>query len=341
MPEFLHGLPQWASVAAYVAFAVLVAAVVRALLRRWLSRLVAAHDTAFSHVLAGSLPRPIAVATFLFMIGAGIKWMPLPEAVTSDLRKYLPIAIGSVGIVLVMRVALRAIDAYGRSNPELKSTAGIGRAVTWILGVAAITIFVSDALGISLAPALTALGVGSLAVGLGLQDTLSNFFAGLYLLADKPVRPGDFIKIDGGQEGYVEAIGWRSTHLRTLGNNFVIVPNATLSKAILVNYNRPNPRLGIEVRVDVSNENDADAVEAILTDEAERAIDIEGVVDDPKPVVRFTPGFGDGSFGFSIYLHARAYADQGFVQHTLRKRILSRFRQANVKLLPGPIARRA
>lgn len=210
----------------------------------------------------------------------------------------------------------------------------------WILGLAAITLYVSDALGISLAPALTALGVGSLAVGLGLQDTLSNFFAGLYLLADKPVRPGDYIKIDGGQEGFIEAIGWRSTHLRTLGNNYVIVPNATLSKAVLINYNRPNPRLAAEVRVDVSNENDLDLVERLLGEEAARAVDIEGVEGDPKPVVRFNPGMGDGFFGFTIYFHVRAYADQGFAQHTLRKRVLSRLREADIKLVQGPILQR-
>ncbi len=66
---------------------------------------------------------------------------------------------------------------------------------------------VFDALGVSSAPALTALGVGSLSVALALQDTLSNFFSGSYLLIDRPVRPGEFVRLDSGQEGYVDAIG--------------------------------------------------------------------------------------------------------------------------------------
>ena len=70
--------------------------------------------------------------------------------------------------------------------------------------MAIVAVLVSDALGVSLAPALTALGVGSLAVALALQDTLSNFFSGLYLVVDKPVRPGDFIRIDPSYEGYVD-----------------------------------------------------------------------------------------------------------------------------------------
>jgi small-conductance mechanosensitive channel len=337
MLDSLRELPTWVVAVGYVAVALTVAAIVRALLRRWLARLVAAQGSAWSRVLAGSLPRPLAIATFLFMIGAGIRWMPLPDPITADVRKYLPIAIGIVGISLVMRVALRSIDAYGEHNPELRSTAGIGRAAAWIVGLAAIAIFVSDALGISLAPALTALGVGSLAVGLGLQDTLSNFFAGIYLLADKPVRPGEFIKIDGGQEGFVEAIGWRSTQLRTMGGNLVIVPNATLSKAVIINYDRPTRALGIDVRVDVSSDNDADLVERLLAEEAARAVDIPGVVAESPPSVQFAPGLGDGFLGFSIYLQVRSYADQGAVKHALRKRVLARLRDAKVKLVEGPI----
>src|SRR5436189_26412 len=87
------------------------------------------------------------------------------------------------------------------------------------------TIMALESLGVPVAPLLTTLGVGSLAVALALQETLANFFAGLYLLADRPVRPGDYIKIHDGEEGFVQAIGWRSSRLRTTKNNIVIVPN--------------------------------------------------------------------------------------------------------------------
>ena len=131
-----------------------------------------------------------------------------------------------------MRVSLNAVSAYSETFPQVRSTAGMARAITWIVGLAFLAVLGSDALGISLAPrAYRALGVGSLAVALALQDTLSNFFSGVYLILDKPIRPGDFVRLDGGSEGYVETIGWRSTHLRTLAPSLIIVPNATLSKA--------------------------------------------------------------------------------------------------------------
>jgi small-conductance mechanosensitive channel len=188
-------------------------------------------------------------------------------------------------------------------------------------------VIVSDALGVSLAPALTALGVGSLSVALALQDTLSNFFAGVYLVVDKPVRPGDFIRVDPSFEGYVESIGWRSAHLRTLTNNLVIIPNTTLSKSIITNFTLPTPHVASSVRVDVPFDADLDKVEDALADEAKRSVDIPGVAEAPAPSVAMNPGFVDGGVGFSIFFHVRSFGDQAPVQHAIRRRVAARLKR--------------
>src|SRR5207244_1958155 len=82
--------------------------------------------------------------------------------------------------------------------------------------------------------------IGRFAVAVALQDTLGNFFAGLYLQADRPVRIGDYVRVDTGDEGTVMHIGWRSTRLRTLTNNTVVLPNERLSKAVVTNYSLPD-----------------------------------------------------------------------------------------------------
>jgi small-conductance mechanosensitive channel len=238
-----------------------------------------------------------------------------------------------------MRIALASILAYGDSYPQLKSSAGIGRAITWIIGLALIAVLMSDALGISLAPALTALGVGSLAVALALQDTLSNFFAGLYLLLDRPIRPGEFVRLDGGQEGYVDAIGWRSTHLRTLAPSTIIVPNATLSKAVITNFRMTNPRLTLATPIDVELSADPVAVQGSLEQELKGALEIPGVEPTPAPVVRFT--FGDRGLTFTLYVTVTPAADGGLVQQELRRRAIARLRGEGVKLAePNPFVKR-
>jgi small-conductance mechanosensitive channel len=330
--DWLEKLQWWWIAAAYFAFWALVAWLLRSLLGRSLARVASLRRDELSEVLAKSLPRPAGIAVLLVALGAGARLLPLPDRRLSEAHRLVALALAVLGVAVIMRVALRAIDAYGRSRPELKSSSGIGKAATWVIGLGVVAVLVCDSLGISLAPALTALGVGSLAVALALQDTLSNFFSGLYLVVDKPVRPGDFIKVDPTYEGYVESIGWRSTHLRTLSNNLVIIPNAVLSKAIITNYTLPTPHVASSVRIDVPFEADLDQVEDALNDEAKRSVDVPGMADAPAPSVAMSPGFVDGGVGFTVAFHVRSYGDQGPVQHTLRRRIAARLKKEGVVL---------
>jgi small-conductance mechanosensitive channel len=238
-------------------------------------------------------------------------------------------------------MAGKAIDAYGRSNPALRSSAGIGQAVTWVLGLAVIALLASDAVGVSLAPLLTALGIGSLAVALALQDTLSNFFAGLTLISDKPFRPGDFVRLEGGaQEGYVETLGWRSTHLRTLSGAVVIIPNAVLAKGVITNFGAQNPRLVLRVRVEVAPGSEVDKVEAVLANEALACTVVTGVRADPAPSVLFLPGCGWRGLGFTVVSQLEPSADAERVEHHFRKRLYARLlREGIVIARAAPLPR--
>jgi small-conductance mechanosensitive channel len=330
--ETLEKLPLWAFLVAYLMFWTVVSVLVHSLLRRWLTGIAKVQHTEVTEVLAASLPRPAAVGVFLVGLAEGVRFLPASEVHVESIRRLFTASFALLGVAVIVRVAMRFIDAYGRSNPDLKSSAGIGKAITIVLGICLSAVLVSDALGISLAPALTALGVGSLAVALALQDTLSNFFSGLYLVVDKPIRPGDLVRVDPTYEGYVESIGWRSTHLRTLANNRVIIPNGTLSKAIITNYSEPTPLVQASVRVDVGLDAEIDRVEDILKDEAARAVDIPGLAAEPPPGVSLTPGFTDGLIGFTIFFHAQSFAQQYGVQNALRKRVALRLRKERVPL---------
>ena len=198
-------------------------------------------------------------------------------------------------------------------------------------------LILSGHLGIAITPVLTALGVGGLAVALALQDTLSNLFAGLHLLADRPIRVGDFVRLESGIEGFVEDIGWRSTRIRLLPNNLVIVPNAKLAQSTITNYHLPEPRMSLLIPVSVSYAEDPDHVERVLVEEAAgAAAEVPGLLPEPAPFVRFVPGFGDSSLDFTLICSVARFVDQYLVQHELRKRILRRFRAEGIAI-PFPI----
>ncbi len=340
MLDSLHALPLWPVVTAYLLAALFGAVIVRNTLKHWLDRARPRMDAHLGQVLAASLPRPAGAAFFLFAVSVGLRWFPLPPKLETLTRHVLPFLLGTLAVVVLMRVALRSIDAYGQSHPALKSSAGIARAITWIAGMALVAVIVSDAVGVSLAPALTALGVSSLAVALALQDTLSNFFSGVYLLLDQPIRPGDFIRLEGGQEGYVDSIGWRSTHLRTLAPSLIIVPNATLSKAVITNFRASNPRLVLQTPVEVALDADPEVVERILVEEMKQAASIAGVSATAAPFVRFAPGIGERGLAFTLYCTVAPETDGGLVQQELRKRVIVRLRREGIPLAE-PIPRAA
>jgi small-conductance mechanosensitive channel len=335
MLALVHESPVSLVLIAYAALAAGLGLAAWRLSKAWL-RVVADHNKTDLHdVLAASLPRPIGAAVSLFVIDTGLHWFPVPDALETMGHRWMRFGLGIFIVLTLARVARKAIDAYGRSNPELRSSSGLGKAIIWVIGLSATALLASDALGISLAPALTALGVGSLAVALALQDTLSNFFSGIYLLVDKPVRPGEFIRIESGPEGYVEAIGWRATLLRTLAPSVVIVPNATLAKSVLTNFRGNNPRLSIDLRVDVALGSDRDKVEELLILIAKGAVDVPGVRKEPAPLVRFNPGASDRGLGFTVSYALESTADGGLVQSELRKRIFARLVSEKIAL-PSP-----
>jgi small-conductance mechanosensitive channel len=212
---------------------------------------------------------------------------------------------------------------------------GILKGTILLIGLVMILSF----LGISITPIITALGVGGLAVALALQDTLANLFAGIHILIEKSIRVGDFIKLETGQEGFVEDITWRTTRIRMLPNNMVIIPNSKLAQSIVTNYHLPDKRMSCLIPVSVSYNSDPEHVEKVLLDIAMKAIeDIPGLLHEPKPTVRFIPGFGNSSLDFTLVLYVREFTDQFLVQHEIRKRIFKRFKEENIEI-PYPVQR--
>ncbi len=194
-------------------------------------------------------------------------------------------------------------------------------------------IVIMSFLGISIAPLLTALGVGGLAVALAFKDTLENLFAGIHILIEKTIRVGDFIRLESGQEGYVEDITWRTTRIKMIQNNMVIIPNSKLSQSIVLNYSLPEDKMSMPVAVSVSYDADPDFIERILIEEISRAKEeIQGLERDFEPVVRFNPGFGESSLDFTVICQIKHINLQVPILHELRKRILSRFKKEGVEI---------
>jgi small-conductance mechanosensitive channel len=273
-------------------------------------------------------------------LAAAIEIAQLPERTTHVLNlTFVSVIILSVTITVANVVGV-LISRLGERKSLALAVTGLAqtsaRAAVLVVG----GLVLLGALGVQITPLLTALGVGGLAVALALQDTLSNLFAGLHLLADRPIRVGDYVRLADGIEGYVMDVGWRSTRVRRLENSIAIVPNSAVAKAAIVNYDMPESRVGITIRVTVDYASDVDRVEELLNDEAARAAGVvSGLLREPQPGVKLIPGFGEAGFEFTLACHVARYTDQFAVQHELRKRIARRFRSEGIVFATAPGAR--
>ena len=284
--------------------------------------------------LLESLPIPLL---FLCSIYAGMELLPLPHRLEHLASKLIFSLTVLVVFYFPARVLVIFLRRVGERNPGMEQATNPAILVVRALFAILAIIIVLENLGISLTAIWTTLGVGSVAVALALQETLSNLFAGLYLLAERPVNPGDYIKLDSGQEGYVMQISWRSTRLRTQANNVVFVPNSTMAKAVITNYSMPELRVSVTITTRVAYGSDPREVEKVLLDVTREAAKegFPGLLLDPAPSVALNPGFGESSLDFSLGVNVRRFEDQVPVQSELRKRILSRFAALGI-IVPFP-----
>ena len=290
-------------------------------------------DTRLDDIIIASIKTPSILWILAIAVYVTIGTSEIPE-------KYAFYLIKTLHVVIIASVTIAAANLTGKMFrhyvekteipvPTTGLTHGLIKGLILVVGF----LIILGSLGISITPLITALGVGGLAVALALQDTLSNLFAGIHILVEKPLRVGDFIKLETGQEGYVEDIGWRTTRVRMLSNNMVIIPNSRLSQSILTNYCLPEKRMSLLIPIGVSYSSDPEKIERILVEEAKQGTkDIPGLLAEPEPFVRFIPGFGESSLDFTLICQVREFVDQYLAQHELRKRIFKRFNEEGIEI---------
>jgi small-conductance mechanosensitive channel len=210
--------------------------------------------------------------------------------------------------------------------PRLVSN--LGSSLLVLLGS---SIVLSSVWGADLGGFLTALGVGSLVLGLALQDSLGNIFSGVALLAEQPIALGDWIEI-GDNQGRVVEVNWRAVHLLTLADVLLVVPNSELGKTSFKNFSRPTPAYLETVTIGFSYDDPPNRVRELLR---RTALEVEGVGMEPPPEVNVV-GYGDFAITYEVEFRCPDH-EQGQV---IRKDFLARLwymARRNHLTIPYPI----
>jgi len=291
-------------------------------------------SAAWDDILTNSLRGLILFWTLLAGAAAAEKYLRLRPGLDKPLSQALTI----LAILSVTHFLSRLIVGYVSLGLSRASGFPISllRNLTATLVYALGLLVVLDYLKISITPLITALGVGGLAVALALQDTLSNLFAGIHILATRKVRSGDYIKLESGEEGYVRDITWRNTAIEVLAGNLVIVPNSKLASAIVTNFDLPASDSAVLVEVGVAYKTDLRKCEEVIVEVAKGIMArVPGGVTDFTPFVRFHT-FGDFAIQCTVILRGCRFVDRYMIKHEFVKDLHERFNREGIEI-PFPI----
>lgn len=310
---------------------------VRFILASVLPRLTAATNTDLDDRILERVSPPLTL--FVVCTGAyyAVRYLQLPAKV----QMVASGAIFVVNVIIFTNIAYRVIDEimnwYATTLAE-KGREGLDRQLIPLAEKILVIFLVGTALIITLKhfnydvlSLVTALGIGSLAIGMAAKDTLAHVISGFTLMIDRPFRIGDRIQLSGGQMGDVADIGLRSTKIRTLDNTLLIIPNSDLCNTILLNQAFPDIRAKGRVSVGVSYGSDVELVKQLLV---ETALEIQDVLREPAPEAFFV-SFGDSALNMALFFWVDDYGKLFGTSDKINSLILQRFRDRGI-VIPFP-----
>ena len=301
--------------------------------------------TALVRGLKGA-PILIVVSLYLSFV---TKMMSMPEPVEHLLTYVFFVIL----IITVMQVISRTATAILNNiivarHENLSETSLLTDMVSWSIYFMGFIIILAEC-DISITPFITAMGVGGMAVALGMQETLASVFAGFTMIFAPQIRNNDFVRLSSGQEGRIVDIAWRYTTIENLEGNTIVVPNKQIASAVLTNYSVPAQDIKVKLQCGVAYDSDLDKVEQVVLEVAQKIQDdvtkdilvSKGKIAEDESVTTADPGiffhtFGDSAIEFSVTLNCKDFTHQYRMKHEFIKALTKRFREEGIEI-PFPI----
>ena len=274
------------------------------------------------------------IFTLIIFIGLyfGLKILSILQPYVAWINKIFFIIFTLLVSLIIARILAIFTSSWLKVKEKFEKTP---RLITKIVSITIYLIailIIMDHFHIQITPLVTALGLGGLAVALAFQSTLSNFFAGLHIISDRPVNIGDYVELEGDISGYIMDIGWRSTKIKTLPNNIVIIPNSKLAESIITNESMPKQEMSVVVQCGVSYNSNLDKVEKVTIDVAKKIQKtIKGAVKSFEPFIRYHT-FGDSNINFSVILRVEKPVDKYLVVHEFIKALKKRYDKEKIEI---------
>jgi small-conductance mechanosensitive channel len=302
---------------------------------RGLRRIAARTTTDLDDRILDILDRPVRRLVVVIGTYLAVRELPLPAQVGMMVSGVLAIFIAVVAVRVATQVSLVLLLAYGSRVEDDVGKERFAKdyvpLLTKILGAVFFVvalIYVLHHFGQNVSSLLAALGIGGAAIALGARDTISHMIAGFMILVDRPFRPGDRIKLVSGEIGDIVEVGTRSTRIKLLDQNMLVVPNSDLMNQRVVNLTYPAhpPQAALEVRVAYGS--DVEAVKQLVLGVLKQ---VPEVLAEPAPTALFT-AFGDHALVLTLTYTISQFADAARAQDQVRVAVYRKLAEAGVKI---------
>ena len=318
--------------------AVIAAKIMDMIFTRIFKRIVNKTQTNFDDRILQLLHRPIFYSILFIGFSVAVKTAELPNYIDYALVGIFKTSTILIWLFVVMKVLILSMEwaSQKTSNPLLQQKTlplfnNLGKIAIGLFGI----YFIFLSWDININGILASAGVLGVVLGLAAKDTVANFFAGIFLMADSPFKEGDYILLDTGERGYVKQMGVRSTRFMTRDDIEITIPNSVIAASKIVNESGgPGETERVRITLHVAYESDIDAVKALLVT---IALGNENVLKTPEPRVRFRE-FADHGLKLQLLFWIHKPEIRGRTIDAVNTEIYKQFAQNNISI-PYPTMR--
>lgn len=288
-------------------------------------------------IIIEAVKKPVKIGIILVGLFFALRAMPALVPYATELSMLFTVIFPLYGAYFAARMVGAVLEWYTVEVASKTKTKAdeqflpIIRRVIYAIIFLLAGLVILGALGIEITTLIAAMGIGGLAIALALQPTLANFFSGMQMVLDQPIRIGDYVELEGGDKGTVVDIGWRSTRIRTYANNIVTIPNNKMADSKVINYNDPSTEVGFTVEGGVAYDSDLEKVEKVSLQVARQILDKHDPVKDFEPLFRYQE-FGDSSINLKVILRTKTLSDSYLVKHEFIKALKKRFDKEGIEI---------
>ncbi|MGB5593408.1 MAG: mechanosensitive ion channel family protein [Crocosphaera sp.] len=270
---------------------------------------------------------------------------PIPREFYAFIYKFLIATFLASATLFISRLFVGILKAYTTNDDGISPLTSLfeflAKIVIYTLGI----LIILQSIGIQITPLLTALGVGGVSAGLALQTTLANLMSGVNIIMSGKVKPGNYIRLASGENGYVIDVELKYTVLQEITDNLLIIPNSKIMDGSFRNFSLPDKNIVIPVTLDVSYDSDLEKVENVTLEVAKELFNDqieegeEGGEEETigEPFILYNK-FDYFSINLTIYLklHEQEFFEHLTIKHQFLKQLHKRYQAEGIEI-PFPI----